>query len=97
MPKLGFLENSAEGDLVASCDPRVTELSFFWSGRVPHQSLNNGYMGPSLQAVKQHFYSEFKASDDIDHKYNIKIENGKVVGIDNSDNSIATLRSLPMD
>jgi hypothetical protein len=36
-------------------DEGLADLSFFWSGGVPHEIVNNDYIGPTTQHVFEHY------------------------------------------
>jgi len=67
-PKVNFLDAEPAYDaLVGDGTPATAhaELSFFWSGRISLHPINQDYLGPSYDAVRQ-FYAASLLSDDCD-------------------------------
>ena len=50
-PKLNVIEYMSELNQVASLDPNLCDLNFYWTDAIGLELVNNDYMGPNKEAV----------------------------------------------
>ena len=54
-PKLGFLEYETDLHRLGSVSEDIAELNFRWRQRLPYRIVNDDYLGPSFQAVREYY------------------------------------------
>jgi hypothetical protein len=54
-PKINYIEREDKFDKVANLSNNSCDLSFFWDTTVEFEYVNNNYLGPSVNAVKEYY------------------------------------------
>lgn len=54
-PKINYIEREEKFDRVADSSNGKFDLSFFWRDAIDFEYVNNNYLGPSVDAVKQYY------------------------------------------
>jgi hypothetical protein len=54
-PKLGFLEYHTKLHSLANASDTIAELNFRWKDRIPYRIVNDDYLGPDSDSVKNYY------------------------------------------
>ena len=64
-PKINYIEAEPLLDTISDCSDHIEDLSFYWHDSFAIEYLNNNYLGPSVEAVKE-YYKGLALHDDCD-------------------------------
>ena len=54
-PKINFMDHDAAYDALAIKYRQCKELSFFWTGNIELEIVNNDFLGPTVDAVRGYY------------------------------------------
>jgi hypothetical protein len=54
-PKINYIERDTRFDKIADFSNHKYDLSFFWKDTIDFEYVNNNYLGPSVDAVKNYY------------------------------------------
>jgi len=54
-PKINYLDSTNIFDKVAKYDDNICDLSFFWKDKIDIVYINNNYLGPNVESVKNYY------------------------------------------
>ncbi len=66
IPKMPFLETEGAFDAMSRSSDKFVDLSLEWEDDIPYKVLNDGFLGPTPQAVVKMYVDIFSRVDEVD-------------------------------